>query len=278
MIDLHTHSTASDGSLSPSLLIERAASRGLSAIALTDHDTLAGLDEAGKTAKRLGLQFIPGVELEITWEPGEFHLLALGLEKPSPNLISALEEMADERKKRNLRILDLMNEMGIEADYEEISSYSEGQVIGRPHFADFLVARKIVKNKQQAFEKYLGKGRPFFTPKTGLDLGRALALIKESGAISILAHPLSLYVSWGRIEPLIRDFKDLGLDGLEAWHPIARKRPCERLEELGRSLGMLVTAGSDFHGDARPERKLGLSAGDMKIDERYMEGIPFIEP
>jgi len=278
MIDLHTHSTASDGSLSPTLLIELAASRGLSAIALTDHDTIGGLDEAAEAAKRLGIRFIPGVELEISWEPGEFHLLALGLKAPSPSFVKALADLAQGREERNKRILDLMKEMGIDASYEEVASYSQGKVLGRPHFAALLVARKIVKNKQQAFAKYLGKGRPFYTPKTGLELRKAIELIKESGAVAILAHPLSLYVSWGRLEPLIIDFKAQGLDGIEAWHPTARKRPCERLEVLGRSLGLLITAGSDFHGDVRPDRKLGITAGDTKITENYLEGIPFISP
>lgn len=278
MIDLHAHSTASDGSLSPSHLIEEAAARGLSAIALTDHDTIAGIPEAAETAKRLGLRFIPGVELEIAWEPGEFHLLALGVDRPSADFKTALQMLAQGREERNRHIVELMRELGVEADYAEVEAYAAGKVVGRPHFASFLVERKVAKNRQQAFDRYLGKGRPFYAPKPALELERAIALIKESGGVAILAHPLSLYVAWGRLPALLADFKEKGLDGLEAWHPTAKVRACERLEALGRSLNLIVTGGSDFHGEARPDRKLGITAGGRKIDDRYLEGIPPLFP
>ncbi len=274
MIDLHSHSTASDGSLSPTLLMEEAAARGISTIALTDHDTIAGVAEASAAAKRLGLRFVPGVEIEIAWEPGEFHLLALGIHRPTGEFLEALDRLAQGREERNRRILDLMREMGIEADYEEVEAHAAGKVVGRPHFASFLVERKVTKNRQQAFDRYLGKGRPFYAPKTSLELERAIALIKASGGVAVLAHPLSLYVAWGRLPALLADFKEKGLDGLEAWHPTAKVRSCERLESLGKSLGLIVTGGSDFHGEARPDRKLGITSGGRKIDDRYLEGVP----
>ncbi len=274
MIDLHSHSTASDGSLSPTHLMEEAASRGLSTIALTDHDTIAGIPEAEAAAKRLGLRLVPGVEIEIAWEPGEFHLLALGIHRPTVEFKEALALLAKGREERNRHILELMREMGIEADYAEVEAYASGKVVGRPHFASLLVERKVTKNRQQAFDRYLGKGRPFYAPKTALELDRAIELIKGSGGVAVLAHPLSLYVAWGRLPALLADFKEKGLDGLEAWHPTAKVRACERLETLGRSLGLIVTGGSDFHGEARPDRKLGITAGGRKIDDRYLEGIP----
>lgn len=274
MIDLHSHSTKSDGTLSPTALIEEARARGLRALALTDHDTVDGLDEAQGAARQLGMDFIPGVEIEIAFEPGECHLLGLGLTGRTDELREALASLAEGRKARNRSILDLMLESGVEASYEEVQAFSGGGVVGRPHFASLLVSRRVVKNKEQAFSRYLGKGRPFFVPKLSLEFGRALRLIKESGGVAILAHPMSLYLSWGKLPDLIRVWKDAGLDGLEAWHPTTKVRACERLESLGRSLGMLVTAGSDFHGGTRPERKLGITSGGRTIDDRYMEGIP----
>jgi len=274
MIDLHTHSTASDGSLSPTQLIDEAARRGLSALALTDHDTIDGNDEAAAQAEKRGLAFIPGVEMEIAWEPGEFHLLGLGLRHPTEEFRRALRDLARLREERNRQILDRMLELGIEAAYEEVQTLAGGKVVGRPHFAALLVERGIVKNRQQAFSRYLAKGRPCYVAKGALDLARAIALIKESGGVAVLAHPMSLYLSWGRLPEAVAGFVGLGLDGLEAWHPLARVRSCRRLEELGRQLGILVTAGSDYHGASRAERKLGQTAGDLEIADAYGTGIP----
>jgi len=275
MIDLHTHSTASDGSFSPSALIIEAAKCGLSAIALTDHDTTGGIKEAAKAAKENGIRFIPGIELEIAWNrDGEFHLLALGLGELKDEFTAALEELARRRLKRNLEIIDRMNEAGIEVSYDEVQAL--GHSIGRPHFAAFLTERKIVKNRLQAFDRYLGKGRPFYIPKEGLEFELALNIIRGSGGIAVLAHPMSLYTAWGKLPDLIKSFKEKGLDGIEAWHPSTRVSYCKRLEELGRKLGLYITAGSDFHGEARKDRKLGFTAGRRKISESFLEDIPVL--
>jgi predicted metal-dependent phosphoesterase TrpH len=137
-----------------------------------------------------------------------------------------------------------------------------------------LVMKKIVKNKQQAFARYLKKGKPLYVPKTGLAFAQAAALIRESGGIPVLAHPMSLYVAWGRLPDLIMALKTKGLMGIEAWHPTARTRPCRRLEELGKKLGLYITEGSDFHGSARPDRQLGLSNRGRQISDTVLEAIP----
>ena len=288
MIDLHTHSTASDGSLSPSSLVEEAIKRGLSAIALTDHDTVGGLAEAADAARGKGIRFIPGIELQILWDEengGEFHLLGLGIQKPSPGFMAAVEDLARRREERNLEIIRKMNAAGLEASYDDIcriaraesndeeAGTSFAKSIGRPHFAAFLVMKKIVRNREQAFARYLGKGKPFYVPKAGLEFEQTAALIRESGGIAVLAHPMSLYVSWGRLPGLVKNLKERGLDGLEAWHPTAKESACRRLEELGRNMELHVTAGSDFHGEARPDRKLGITAGGKKIADSYLEEL-----
>jgi predicted metal-dependent phosphoesterase TrpH len=278
MIDLHTHSNASDGSLSPAALIREAADRGLGALALTDHDTTGGLEEARNEAAARGIRFIPGIELEIEWSGGyhrgEFHLLGLGIERPSPGFRGAVAELSRRREARNREILDRLREQGVEAAYEEVRALSGGHSVGRPHFARLLIQRRIVKNMEQAFGRYLGQGKPCYVPKAGLPFAEAAALVRESGGIAVLAHPLSLYVSWGRLPGFIRELRDQGLDGIEAWHPTAKLRSCKRLEELGRSLGLFITAGSDFHGETRPDRKLGITAGDRKIDDAFLEALP----
>jgi predicted metal-dependent phosphoesterase TrpH len=279
MIDLHTHSRASDGSLSPAELMRTARGRGLTAIALTDHDTIDGLDEAREEAARQGVEFIPGIELDIAYEPvavnGEFHLLGLGLANIGPGFREALGEIWRKREERNLRILErIREELAVDVDYEEVRAISGGGALGRPHFATLLLNRGIVKTREQAFSRYLGKGRPLYIPKEKLNYARALGMIREAGGIPVLAHPLSLYIAWGRLPQFIADLAAQGLLGIEAWHPTARVQACKRLEELGRSLGLYITAGSDFHGDARPDRKLGMTAGDRKIEESYLDAIP----
>jgi predicted metal-dependent phosphoesterase TrpH len=256
VIDLHTHSTASDGSLSPSALVHAAAAQGITALALTDHDTLAGLSEAEQAAKEEAIRFIPGIEIEISWDPGEFHLLGLGVSRPSPAFLETIVGLAQKREARNHAIIARMQEAGIDAQYEEVLALSGGHSVGRPHFASLLVNRRVVKNHEQAFAKYLGKGKLFYVPREGLEFRRALALIKESGGIAVLAHPMSLYVAWGTLPSLIQDFKEQGLDGIEAWHPTTKVVACKRLEDLGRSLGMYITAG------------------DRKMSEAILEAIP----
>jgi predicted metal-dependent phosphoesterase TrpH len=278
MIDLHTHSTASDGSLSPSALMAEAARQGLSAIALTDHDTINGLNEAQTEAERQHIRFIPGIEIEINWgqhtSGGEFHLLGLGLKAPSASFLAAVAGLARLRETRNLEILERMHSLDINAEYQDIRALSGGHSVGRPHFAAFLVQQRIVKTMDQAFKRYLGKGKPLYVPKPGMDFEHAVSVVRESGGISVLAHPLSLYVSWGHLPDLVKNLKVQGLEGIEAWHPLAPVRSCRRLEELGKSLGLFITAGSDFHGETRADRKLGLSAGRRKIEDQVLTDIP----
>jgi predicted metal-dependent phosphoesterase TrpH len=276
MIDLHTHSNASDGDLSPAELITAAANQGLSAIALTDHDTINGLKTAEETAAKHSIRFIPGIEMEIAWSAsqGDFHILGLGLTRPSAAFLAAVDSLTQSRETRNRKILDRLRVLGIYADYEEVRSFSGGGSVGRPHFASLLISRGLVKNREQAFAQYLGRGKPLFVSKAALKFDQAVALIKESGGIAVLAHPMSLYLSWGRLPEFVRGLKERGLDGLEAWHPTAKARSCKRLEALGKSLGLYVTEGSDFHGVVRPDRKLGHSAGDRKIADSVLEAIP----
>ncbi|MDR2304026.1 MAG: PHP domain-containing protein [Treponema sp.] len=282
MIDLHTHSTASDGSCSPRELIREASRRGLNAIALTDHDTIDGLQEGRDEAERLGIHFVPGIEIEIEQEPekdgwpsgGEFHLLGLGIEKPAPSFLEMVKDLQKFREERNQEILNRMEEQGIEVKLEDIAAFSKGSSIGRPHFAAFLVNRKLVKNIEQAFSRYLGSGQVLHVPKKGVAFERATAAIQESGGIPVMAHPLSLYLAWGKLPAFIARLKERGLSGLEAWHPAARTGECKRLEKLGKTLNLYITEGSDYHGEARKGRQLGLTAGGKKIEDSVLEAIP----
>jgi predicted metal-dependent phosphoesterase TrpH len=266
MIDLHTHSTASDGTLSPSILVETAVQKGITTLALTDHDTDAGLEEASSTAGRLGIRFIPGIEFAIEWKPGEFHLLGLNI-RNTEKMQDTVAEITNERNVRNQRMVALMQEAGIKVAYENSVAFSGGHSVGRPHFAAFLINKKIVRTQKEAFDRYLGDKKAFYVQRENLNFDRALSTIHASGGIAVLAHPLSLYVAWGHLPDLVKDLKDRGLDGIEAWHPTATVHESRRLEQLAHENNLYITAGSDFHGAIRNDRKLGIAAGEKKIDE-----------
>ncbi len=272
MIDLHSHSRASDGTLSPSELIKLAAQEGLKALALTDHDTLDGLEEAEKAASQHNIIFIPGIELEIEHRPGEFHLLGLGLTKwRTSSLLQALKEIRQARQKRNEQIMAMMNQDGLNIKEEDLRKAAGGQIIARPHFARVLVEKNIAKNIKQAFDRFLSAGMKYYAPRQALALDRAIHLIHEAGGKAVLAHPLSLYVSWGKLPLRLASWREQGLDGIEAWHSGASERQAMRLETMGRECGLFITGGSDFHGSLRKDRFLGRGAGKKPIRDAFLE-------
>jgi predicted metal-dependent phosphoesterase TrpH len=284
VIDLHTHSTASDGVLSPRDLVEYAAAQGVTLLALTDHDTVAGLPEAQEAASRLGVTFVPGIEFTITWKNGDFHLLGLGLQNPQA-LVPIIRHSQEERNRRNNEIIQRMRAGNIPVTLEEVQDLAQTSSVGRPHFADFLVSRQIVKTRQIAFDRYLSKGRPFYAEHPGESLTDVIMAIKNAGGLPVVAHPLSLYVSWSKMEGVFAGFKAKGIVGIEAWHSNPRVVDCKRLEALAEKLGLFVTAGSDFHeeqtspGAKKPGSKrsaapfackIGHTAGGLPIDHRFL--------
>jgi predicted metal-dependent phosphoesterase TrpH len=210
----------------------------------------------------------------------------LGINSPSSGFIVSVEELSRRREVRNREILDRMHELNIDASWEELITLSDDEPaedisnhsFGRPHFAALLVKKRIVRNINQAFNHYLGVGKPLYVPKVGMHFEEAITIIRESGGIPILAHPISLYVAWGRLPDLIKTLKEMGLMGLEAWHPTAKISSCHRLEDLAKKLGLYVTEGSDFHGSTCSDRKLGYSSKDRKISDSILEAIPELAP
>ena len=278
MIDLHVHTTASDGQYSPTDIIGKAAEKNIKIIAITDHDTVSGLEEGKIAAKKAGITLVPGIELNIKGTPlninGEFHLLGLGLKQISPSLTDLIEEIINNRLERNQEIIKKIQADGFDLTLEEMEADFPNTVLGRPHFAAELVKKKIVKTRQAAFDKYLAKGRPWYVTRIGADLDDAIEAIKDSGGVPVIAHPMSLYLSWGKLPDVLQDFYKRGVQGLEAFHPGARVTECLRLEELGRKIGFFITAGSDFHGEKiRSDRRLGHTCGGNKIDDKYWEDI-----
>lgn len=276
MIDLHTHSTESDGTCTPSELIDLAVFKGIDTIALTDHDTCAGLNEARRRADLKGINFIPGIELEIDFQPGDFHLLGLNIQNWEGVMDTALEKIMERRLHRNLQIVKLINDSGIVLDYDEVKEEARGQVVGRPHFASLMVKKKLVKNIEKAFEKYLAAGRPFHIAKEALTLEEGVDLIKKAGGHPVIAHPMTLFISWGKMPERLKSWQEVGVEGIEVWHSGSKLKNSIRLEKLADELGLFKTGGSDFHGENRQDRPLGYGAGGLEIprDPR----IPFLKP
>lgn len=282
MIDLHTHSTVSDGDLNPEELVTRAFEIGISVLALTDHDSVGGIKRAAEQVKKINLQnesdkqnmrFISGIELNITWQPGECHLLGYGVDPDNSELLSIIELLQKGREERNKAIVELMNQNDMPASLSEISDLANCQTLGRPHFAKYMVKKGYVKNIQKAFDLYLAKNRKCYVENPGVPLDKAIAAINASGGVPVLAHPLSLYLSWSKLEDLLAEWKNLGLKGIEVLHPSFRIAEGQRMKALADKLGFIATAGSDFHGEGRKDRKLGYTCGMEKIDDIYIDAL-----
>ncbi len=241
-VDLHLHSTASDGSLTPTQLIARAAELGLAGVALTDHDTLEGIDEALAAGRSHGLEVLPGVELSASDGENKIHLL--GYDPLFPEKISAvLEERRRERYRRMEKMLLRLHSLGFHIGSEEVAAEAGGAAPGRLHLARVMVRRGFVPTVEKAFSLYLAQGRPAYVPRNGLDPAKAIALLHRAGAVPVVAHPGAS----GR--KFIRQLVALGLRGIEVYHPDHNPEMVRYYRLLAQKLGLLVTGGSDYHGD-----------------------------
>lgn len=266
LIDLHTHTTASDGSLTPRELVAAARRAGLRAVAVTDHDTVDGLAEALAAGRELGVEVVPGVEISVN-RPGTsagMHMLGLYVEPDRAGLTAGLRRLQKAREERNPKIAARLQELGVSATMEEVSAVSGGGQISRAHFAQVLAAKGVTANRREAFARYLGNDAPAYVPKFRLDAAEAIALLRAAGGVPVLAHPGLLKLEGAQLESLLRRLRDQGLEGLEAHyseHDAALRR---RLESLAARLGLAVSGGSDFHGDPKPDIKLGWGRGDLR--------------
>lgn len=242
--DLHMHTTASDGVLSPRELVAFAASRGVTCMAVTDHDTFAGADSL--RGMETAIPVITGVELSMRDMKG-LHLLGYGL-TDAPELRQTVRELAEKRLTRARRMVEKLNEMGFQLDYEEIRAACEGTV-GRPHIARAMVAKGYIRNTEAAFDKYIGEGKRAYVPNERLLMADALPLLLRNGFVPVLAHPAELEQKDVVLRMLIETWQKQGLMGVEVYHPSQQKRGFPQLDAMVRRMGLLVTGGSDYHCD-----------------------------
>jgi len=273
LIDLHTHSTASDGTLSPAGLAAEAAAAGLAAVALTDHDTVQGLPEFLSAAAAGGPELVPGVEIS-TERPGggPMHLLGLWVDHHEKGLQEGLAWMQRVRAQRNPKIAAKLKDMGLAVSMEEVAALAGGQV-GRPHFAQALVNKGLVANTAEAFNRFLKRGAPAYVEKQRLSPGQAIGLIRGAGGLPVLAHPALLDMNPAVLAELVQKLQGQGLMGLEAYYSQHDAPQERRLTGLATRLGLAVSGGSDFHGASKPDIRLGTGLGTLRVPDSLLAGL-----
>lgn len=270
-VDLHTHSTASDGTDSPGDLVARAAAAGLGCIALTDHDSVAGVPEAVAAGAALGLPVVRGCEISASTEYGEMHILGLWLPEHAPELNELLTEMRLGRERRNRIMLARLNELGLEIGMDDLAS-DASESIGRPHIARALLAKGYVGSIGEAFRLYLVKGRPAWEPRRLPKPAAVVELMARLGACVSLAHPFLIRCPAPWLERQVAMLRERGLCAIEAWHSEHNGAQVEQAVSLARRYGLRLTGGSDYHGANKPAVRLG-ACGSGEIPGEIMDGL-----
>jgi predicted metal-dependent phosphoesterase TrpH len=255
--DLHAHSTASDGTLSPAELMQHAHAAGVNVMALTDHDTTAGIAEARDTATQLGMEFIPGIELSVTWDNRTVHIVGLGIDENSEPIQAGIKKLMDFRQWRAEEIGRRLEKVGYPDMYEKAKAYSNGRLIGRVHFARALVAAGHADTVGAVFKKFLVGGKPGFVPGAWAELSDVVKWIREAGGRAIIAHPARYDMTRTKLRQLIADFKELGGEGFEVCSGSHSKDDVNTMAQHARDFDLLASAGSDFHGPENPWVNLG---------------------
>ncbi len=276
-IDLHTHSTASDGSLTPAELMRAAHAAGLRAVALTDHDSLGGLDEAAAEAQTLGLEFVPGIELSLTHDRGSAHLLGYFIDPAKGGFGDWITELGLRRRERNRLMFERLSELvGPISEADVLESTGTGiqpENLGRPHVAALLVKRGVVKTFQEVFDRYLGKGKPAYIAKSPLPLEDGIARIHAAGGLAVLAHPGYAVKDRSELEPLVAGLVEAGLDGLECLYSDHSDADTASFVGMAQRYKLAVTGGSDFHGAPQPAIQLRSGRGNLRVVYSLLEDL-----
>jgi hypothetical protein len=275
MMDLHTHTTASDGALGPRELVRRAARKGLTVLAVTDHDTLEGWEPAFVEGKRLGLRVIPGVELSLAGDGGDsFHLLGYLFDPHHPGLQRLVRSLQEARRRRNAQILQRLREAGIHLSRRDVEQASGAlDTWGRFHLAQALVRKGYARTMEEALAHFVGRGAPFDAPKQRLSAREVIPCLHRAGGIAVLAHPGQLDWSEAKLEACVASLTEEGLDGIEAYYPLHTPEQTAFYEDLAHRFELVLTGGSDFHGPHRPHLRLGCVRGDAPLPCSLLEPL-----
>jgi len=279
MIDLHTHSTCSDGTEPPERIPELAAAAGCSAVALTDHDTLVGLADARRRAGEVGVDLVPGCELSCVFAGTSAHVLVYFVDDGDGPLQDELERLRQDRVVRNRRLIARLRELGIPITYDEVVAEASGEdSVGRPHVAAVLVRLGAADDIPDAFDRWLASGRPAHVPKARLSPAEAAQLASGSGGVAVLAHPLTLGLGPADLSSAVAELADAGFAGIEAFY--GRYSPDQRaaLTELAQRFDLVATGGSDFHGTVKQDLSVGTGQGDLRVPDDVIEQLAARRP
>jgi len=288
VIDLHTHSKVSDGSEAPERIPEMAAAAGCSAVALTDHDSLEGLERARRAAERVGIRLVAGCEVSCVKPAppsgsaplsGSVHVLVYFVEDEDSPLRTELTALRNDRAERNRKLVERLADLGISIDYEAmVEEAGSEKGLGRPHFARALVRAGAAEDVQDAFDRYLADGRAAYVPKARITAQHVAELARASGGVAVLAHPLSLGLEPRPLEQIVSELAEAGLGGIEAIY--GRYSPDERkqLTAIARRTGLVATGGSDYHGSFKPDLEVGTGTGDLKVPDEVLEHLEARRP
>lgn len=264
-LDLHLHTTHSDGSCTPTEVIGLAHQAGVTALAITDHDITSGIAEAIAAGEHYGIEIIPGVEISSIMESSELHILGYFLDWQDTALNQRFKSLRDSRHRRNPQIVDRLQSLGIDITYDEVRALAGSDSVGRPHIARALMDKGVVTSAKEAFDRFLGDGKAAYVPRDLPSPAEAIRWIKEARGLAVLAHPTWVKVTDQPLAELVRRLKADGLDGVEVYYSTHAARQTRDYLSLAQQLGLLVTGGSDFHGLTKPDIEVGIGKGSLHI-------------
>jgi len=273
MIDLHCHSSFSDGSKTPEELVALAEAAGLTALALTDHDTTDGLDRFMSAGKNSSVETLLGIELSAEFGEATLHILGYGFDPSNEALQKALEWVREGRSERNFQILEKLNTLGYDITFEEVRSHSADDLIGRPHIAAALIEKGHFKHKDKIFKQLLGKNCAAYVDRRRLKPAECLDVIRAAGGISVIAHPGQMKLTRNKLRRLVKKLKKQGLGGLEVWHSSHPEHQAKAFEQICKDFDLIATGGSDYHGDLTPDLSLGTGFGNLCIPDEVLEKL-----
>ena len=272
-IDLHLHTTHSDGSLSPTDVLRLAHKAGVTALAITDHDIVTGIPEAIAAGAELGIEIIPGVEISSRVGNSELHILGYCLQWQDPELNRRLAFLRESRHSRNPQIIERLRALGLDVTYEEVRALAGTDAVGRPHIARLLMDKHYVTSAKDAFDRYLAEGRPAYVARELPSPADAIAWIRAAGGVAVLAHPTWAKVSGESLNALLISLKAEGLGGIEVHYSSHTKRQTREYHDLAKRLDLLITGGSDFHGITKPDIEVGTGRGGLKVSEKLLDPL-----
>ncbi|MCM1387361.1 MAG: PHP domain-containing protein [Bacillus sp. (in: Bacteria)] len=272
-VDLHVHSTKSDGTYTPKELVDYALQKNLAAFALTDHDSIDGLEEAVAYAKDKPVEVVPGIEFSTKYEKKDVHVVGLYIRYDAPGFHDKLQSFVDSRTRRNIQMCRNLQQAGIDITYEKLCLENPNAVITRAHYAAYLTKYGYVASRNEAFARYLGDNSPYFVPREKVTPSQAIALIHSAGGISILAHPPLYHMGKERLDNLVRKLKEDGLMGIETLYSSYSPQEQRDMFRLAKEYDLLPSGGSDFHGANKPGLDLGCGYGKLFVPEEMLDNI-----